>query len=123
VSPSETNTSSSKPRFPFWPSKQSATARDKAGNNGLGFRREATVVDDVAIVIVVTVVEPDGVNVAGEKLQAAPAGNPEQLNVIGEAKEFSGVTMTVVVPLCPGVMSSDAEESAMLKVGAGRFSV
>jgi hypothetical protein len=78
---------------------------------------------EVVIVIVVTAVGLEGVRVAGEKLHVAPTGNPEQLNVIGEAKEFSGVTMTVVVPLCPGVMSSDAEERAMVKVGAERFNV
>jgi hypothetical protein len=63
------------------------------------FRRKDKVIGDVVIVIVVAVVDPDGVRVAGEKLQVAPAGNPEQLNVIGEEKEFCDVTTTAEVPV------------------------
>ena len=91
--------------------------------NRLRPRRKAPVVVDVEIVIVVVAVELDGVRVAGEKLHAAPAGNPEQLNVIGVSTEFLGVTRTVVVPLCPGVRVRDAGERVRVKVGGGRFNV
>ena len=41
--------------------------------------------DTVSIVVATP---PDGVTIDGEKLQDAPAGNPEQLNVVAEAKPF-----------------------------------
>jgi hypothetical protein len=44
-----------------------------------------------------------GVTDAGEKLQLAPAGNPEQVKLTALAKPFSGVMVTVVVAVAPAV--------------------
>ena len=72
---------------------------------------------DVVTVSVVEATPPDGVTVWGEKLHDAPEGNPEQLNETVELNPCSGVTETVVVPLCPAVTVSDAGEAATVKSG------
>lgn len=63
--------------------------------------RSATGPPLVVIVNVVVIGAPAGVTVAGLKLQAAPCGKPEQLNVIGCVKPEFGVTVIVLVPLFP----------------------
>ena len=72
---------------------------------------------DVVTVSVVEVV-PGGVTVVGEKPHEAPEGNPDvQLNDTVELKPFTGVTVTVVVPLCPPVTVNDDGDGAMEKSG------
>lgn len=61
-------------------------------------------------VIVAVADEFPGVTVAGEKLHELPcAGGAEQLNVTGNGNpfEFTGVTVTVAVPLAPGIEAGD----------------
>ena len=56
--------------------------------------------------IIVTVLmtgAPLGVTFAGLKLQVVPAGNPEQLRLIGRLNPFSGIKVTVRVDDCPGM--------------------
>jgi hypothetical protein len=75
-------------------------------------------------VLTVSIVEaaaPDGVTVAGEKLHEAPVGSPEQLNETAELNPCVGVTVTVVVPLCPAVTANVAGEAVSEKSGAGRL--
>jgi hypothetical protein len=95
--------------------KQRATASAAPGKNGLDFwRRDA----DAAVVVTVSVVEvaePEGVTVVGEKLHAAPAGNPVQPNETVEAKPLCGVTVMVAVPLCPAVTVSNEGDAATVK--------
>ena len=62
-------------------------------------------------------VEPDSVSTAGEKLQDAHEGNPEQDNEAFEVYPFCGVKSTVVVALCPAVTVSEAGETLTEKYG------
>ena len=80
-------------------------------------RRRVAVVAEVVTVTVVEAAALDGVKVAGAKLQDAPAGNPAQLNETAELKPFAGVTVRVVVPLCPAVTVNDAGETPTEKSG------
>ena len=77
----------------------------------------------VTVSVEVAGAAPTGVTVAGEKLQVAPVGRPEQLKVVAEAKPFAGATERVAVPVCPGAMVSDAGETVMVKVGVGMLIV
>lgn len=83
-------------------------------------RRTAAVTDGIVTVSAVEATAPSGVTVAGEKLHEAPSGSPEQLNETAEAKPFSGITETVVVPLYPSIMSSEAGYIATAKLRAGK---
>jgi hypothetical protein len=77
-------------------------------------------------VVTVSVVDvvPGGVTVDGEKLQDAPAGNPdEQLSETAELNPLSSAIVTVVVPLCPAVTVTDVGEAATEKSGGGRLIV
>lgn len=78
-------------------------------------------VADVAGVVTVSVVEaaaPDNsVTVCGKKLHDAPVGNPEQLNETVELNPYSGVTATVVVPLCPAVSVNEFGVATIEKSG------
>ena len=86
--------------------------------------RSAAVVEVVVIVSsVVEAAPPDGVTDAGEKLQAAPEGNPEQANVTAELNPFCGVTVTMSVTLCPAVTVSDVEATEMVKLGGVMLTV
>ena len=107
------------------PMKQSAIASvAPPGNSGLEFWRRALTDDGAETVSVeVAAVVPDGVTVAGEKLQDAPEGNPEQLKVVAEAKPFCGATEIMAVPLCPGAMVSDDGDTVTEKFGAGMLMV
>jgi hypothetical protein len=111
------------PRRFLKPKQQTARASAEPGNNGLEPWRTKAVVVEVVTVRVVEAAAPEceGVTVPGEKLHDAPAGSPEQLNVTGEENEFSGVTMTVVVLLCPATTSSSPGDTATEKFGSGRF--
>ena len=67
--------------------------------------------------VVETGARPSVLTLAGEKLHDAPEGNPEQLNETVATSPFSGVTVTVVVPLCPAVTVIEAGEAATVKSG------
>jgi hypothetical protein len=55
--------------------------------------------------------------VAGAKVQVASEGRPLQAKVTGCAKPPAGVTESVVVPLCPGVMERLAGLAPSLNEG------
>jgi hypothetical protein len=78
---------------------------------------------EVEMVNVVDAAPPDGVTVAGEKLQPAWAGNPEQLKETAELNAFSGVMEIDVVPLWPPVMVRAVGVAETAKSGAGRLMV
>jgi hypothetical protein len=65
-------------------------------------RRRAAVaaVDDAIVIVMVPVAVAAGVSVAGEKLQLAPAGRPEQVSFSCWLNPFCGV---IVKPICPEV--------------------
>ena len=50
---------------------------------------------------------PSGVSDAGAKLQLAPLGNPEQVNVTAWLNPPCGITATEALPDCPTVIESD----------------
>jgi hypothetical protein len=68
---------------------------------------------------------PAAVTAIGAKLHVASAGRPEQVNemVEFEEKPFSGVTVTVSVPLLPAVTARDAGATANAKSVAGALAV
>lgn len=74
---------------------------------------------EASVTVSVEMTLPDGPTVAGEKLQVAPEGSPEQANatVDDEENPFSGVSVTVSVPLLPAVTVMDGAESANAKSG------
>ncbi len=77
----------------------------------------------VATVSVVEAADPEGVAVAGEKLQEAPAGTPEQLNEIAVLKPFVGATATVIMPLWPADKLNAGGVATTEKSGRGRLMV
>ena len=106
------------------PIKQATTASVAAGNIGLPRRPRYDVVAELVTVSVVFAdATPEGATVAGRNAQVAPAGSPEQLNETIELNPFAGVTVTVVVPLCPAVTVIDVGEVATVKLGGGRLMV
>ena len=119
LSPTAIPASSSrcKPRRFFQVKQQNAIASTEPGKKGLWSRWRAAVVGAVVTVSVVEAAPPEGIKVDGEKLHDTPAGNPEQLNETAEANPFCGVTKTVVVPLCPAVMETDAGKRSTEKLG------
>lgn len=60
---------------------------------------------------------PAGVTEFGEKLHDAAGGNPEQEKLTAELKPYSGVTVIVVVPLCPAVTEMAEGEAETEKLG------
>lgn len=68
----------------FQPKKQSAIVNAEPENSELEVRRNAAVAVEVVTVSVVVTAAPDGVTVAGEKLQDVPDDKPEQANEIVE---------------------------------------
>ena len=114
---SKSSTNICKRRRLFQPKQHSATARTDPGKSGRELRWSAAVVAAVVTVSVVEATPPDGVTIGGAKLHEAPAGNPEQAKETAELKPFSGVTETVVVPLCPPVTESNAGVAATVKPG------
>jgi hypothetical protein len=99
----------------FQKTQRSPIARSERGSNGLGPCLRAAAVVDTVIVTVVETGEPDGVTIAGEKLQAVPAGSPEQLNETAASKPLSGVTDIETEPVVPAVKVSDESEAAREK--------
>jgi len=101
------------------PKKHSAAAKTDPGKNRLGLPWSAAVEVVVATVRDETIL-PAAFTVAGEKLQLAPAGRPEQANVTVEvvANPFTGVTVAVSVPLLPAVMVSAAGDVPNVKSAA-----
>ena len=70
------------------------------------------------VIVVVTAVVPLGVTVAGEKLQVASAGRPEQAKVTAALKPLTGVTDRPTVPLLPGMTERLDGWAASVNVGA-----
>lgn len=89
------------------------------GNSGFARCSNAAIDPEVETVRVVEAVEPEGVTVAGEKLQDAPEGSPEQLNETAELNPFAGVIDTVAVAFCPPVTLWNAGVAATEKSAAG----
>ncbi len=81
------------------------------------------VVGEVVMVRVVVAVPPDGMTAAGEKLQDAPTGRPEQLNVTVDANPFNDVIETIVEALCPATSVMEGIELTTEKSGAGRLMI
>ena len=102
---------------------QNAMARVLPGSQWLYRQCKAAVVAEAVTVSVVAAVPPDGMTVAGEKLQDASAGRPEQLKETGEVNPFSDVIETVTEPLSPAVRLREGKELATEKSGAGRLMV
>jgi len=104
----------------FLPKKNRATASAEPGNHRLVLLpRTADVV--VVVTVKADAMLPSAVTVAGAKLHAAPAGNPEHENATVEVveKPFSGVTVAVPVPLDPAVTVREAGATASVKSGGG----
>jgi hypothetical protein len=86
---------------------------------GQGVR--SSLVDAAVVVMVIVVLAaavPFGVTVAGEKLQAAPLGRPEQARPTAELNPPLGVMVKVSVALWPGVTVRPAALAAIVKLGA-----
>jgi hypothetical protein len=99
------------------PKQQIARASEEPEKNGLKRRSRAALAAEVATVTVVEAAAPDGVTVAGAKLQDAPDGSPEHVNVTAALKPFTGVTVSVAVPLCPAATVNAAGDAAIEKSG------
>lgn len=69
----------------------------------------------VVIVIVVEAADPLGVTEAGEKLQVASDGRPEQAKVTAALNPLVGVTLSVTVALAPAATESVEVAAPMLK--------
>ena len=101
------------------PNPQYAMAKADPGSIGNSLRRCCAVAAEVVTVTDVDVV-PGGVTLAGEKLQVAPAGRPEeQAKETAEAKPPCGASEMVAVPLAPAVTDIVAGEAAIEKSGGG----
>jgi hypothetical protein len=61
---------------------------------------------------------PFGVTAGGLKLQLVPAGNPEQPRFTGMLNPFSGVIVTVKLPIPPRVTLISELPTAMVYPGA-----
>lgn len=81
----------------------------------------AETVGDVLTVTVVAIGPPFGITVAGEKLQEAPVGNPEQLNETTELKPFTGINEREKEPLCPALMVNEEDDTVTEKSEEDRF--
>ena len=111
------STSICKPRRFRQPKQHREIASAEPGNNALVPEREASCIGVVVIVSVDEAIEPEGVTVDGEKVHDAHEGNAEQVREVSAANPFCGVTNTVVVPLVPAAMVSDAGETSTEKLG------
>lgn len=94
-----------------------------SGTNGANGCCTAPTVEPAAMVNCVETALPAGVTCAGLKLHDTPDGSPEHAKLTAELKPFVGVTVTVVVPWLLDWMVSDAGETPMVKLGAGRLMV
>lgn len=106
----------------FQPKKQSPIA-SAPGKMWLVRRELLAVPAEVTTERVVLAALPEGVTVAGEKLQEAPEDRPEHVKETGESKPFAGVIESVVVAVCPAVTVSDGDATATAKSGGGRLTV
>jgi hypothetical protein len=88
------------------PKQQARATKTVTGKSGLEWWRRA---EEVVGTFTVSIVEYVGEEaVAGEKLQVAPAGSPdEQAKDTGAMKPYSGVTVIVAVSLPPGGAIND----------------
>jgi hypothetical protein len=111
---------SSIPRRFFQPNSHTTAASAEPGSHNIELPRTPAV-DLVVVTVSVEVILPAGVTVADEKLHAAPLGRPEQVSVTFEfdEKPFSGVTVTVSVPLCPVITVNDAGDIPSVKSAVG----
>jgi hypothetical protein len=101
------------------PNPQYAMAKADPGSIGNSLRRCCAVAAEAVTVTDVDVV-PGGVTLAGEKLQVAPAGRPEeQAKETAEANPPCGASEIVAVPLAPAVTDIVAGEAAIEKSGGG----
>ena len=76
--------------------------------------------DGVVLAVVTVSVElPDPVTVAGEKLAAAPVGNPLALSVTTPPKLFNGVIVVVYVPAFPDTTFCVLGLPVIVKSGGG----
>jgi len=99
------------------PMQHRTVASTAPDENGSALRGNAAA---DALAVMVNAVEtgaPEGVTVAGEKLQVTPEGKPEQENETAVWNPFAGVTETELVPLWPAVTVKDAGEAASEKSG------
>ena len=104
----------------FLPNRIRIAANAEPGNHKPGLLR--TDADDGAVLTFnVDTMSPAPFSVFEEKLHVPPVGRPEQAYATEDLleKPFSGVTVTVSVPLDPAVRVSDAEETANVKSCAG----
>jgi hypothetical protein len=69
----------------------------------------------VAVAVILLV--PFGVTLVGLNVQVASLGIPEHVNVTALSNPFSGVIVTVLVPVPPGAMLSVVGLAAMPKSG------
>jgi len=60
---------------------------------------------------------PFGVTVDGEKLQVLAAGNPEQAKLTCWLNPYCGITVMVVVPVCPGLIVTVVGLKLTVKLG------
>lgn len=74
------------------PRQQNPTAIADPGNHGLESCGRPAICVEVVTLRRTEAVVPAGVTVAGEKLQEAPAGRPEQVSETGETNPSCGVT-------------------------------
>src|SRR5580704_14822755 len=73
----------------------------------------------VLILSSLAVEAPEGVIDAGLKVQLASEGSPLQLRVTCELNPFTGVIVTVAVPLWPAAILREPVPNVKLKVGVG----
>ncbi len=66
---------------------------------------------------------PDGIKVCGLNVQLAPAGNPEHANPTTLMNPFSGVTVSVTVPVEARFTVNDDAELPNVKSGGGLVTV
>lgn len=104
-----------KNRRRFQLKKQKATASVAPGKSEFDLLLAAVDVLIGATVTMVDALAPEGVTVAGVKVQAEPAGNDGHVKVIGELKPLSGVTVRTVLPFCPGKTDKAVGETEMEK--------
>jgi len=88
---------------------------------GTGNRKTlpADVFVDGTVMVMLLVVEEDGLRTEGEKVQVAPAGSPVQLRLSCWLNPFCGVTVSIIWPEFPGSMDIDGCASVSEKSGCG----
>ena len=117
-----THRDSQRRRF-FHQSPPSESTRTDGGNSGAGPVGRAAVAEGAVIVTVVETGPLEGVTVAGEKLQDAPVGKPEQLKDTAALNPLRGVTEIVTEALCPGATVRDVADGAIVKPEAAAVTV